>query len=517
MFCKDIDIGRYRVVFRLDKPTVKTGDGALFFGYPLISSSEDMTKEYIRSRIDKIEGYFLYLGIEKDRIVIANDIAGGYRLYCFQKDRTIYVSDDAEYIIRTAADYEKPALNNHEYRYWQKHGYTTGASTFFAGVKKLPPATIMEISSNGIDRRCYFRDLEPAPDKRRHCDSCLKNLRHTISEAVKESGDIVLFFSGGIDSTLLALLFKEAGADFRLLFAASNPFYRDNYESLHRAVATADYLGLGLETIRIDIDRAFGDFETITRRMPFDRHFAVLHFETAREIARRYGKKVTIVNGQGADSILSFGPTRISRGDFAARTLLYRSSGLMSGPAAAMVRKKHGRQYRLPRDDREFLLAFFDQTGYYTMLDTNASGEYREYLQALIDNIAARFENREALMMYLKIYSFLQGSDNRVVIESARAAGIEKVVMPYVTPPFIYDTVRYRDARYDLLHPKYAIKNGLRSLGASLPKPKVAFDRIKMVELKKITERADKLSGEYVAKLAGTGHRDSCRTGDKVA
>ncbi|MEK7775559.1 MAG: hypothetical protein AAB305_06720, partial [Candidatus Zixiibacteriota bacterium] len=61
-------------------------------------------------------------------------------------------------------------------------------------------------------------------------------------------------------------------------------------------------------------------------------------------------------------------------------------------------------------------------------------------------------------LMRLKIDGFLQGSDNQVVIQSALSAGIDGVVMPFVSPAIISATVRHKHSLLDLVHPKYPVR-----------------------------------------------------------
>jgi hypothetical protein len=118
----------------------------------------------------------------------------------------------------------------------------------------------------------------------------------------------------------------------------------------------------------------------------------------------------------------------------------------------------------------------------------------------------SRWKNRESLMMYRKIYTFLQGSDNQVVIQSARAAGIDRVIMPYVTPGFILNTVRYKDSRRDLYRPKYVIKNGLKEFHFDFPKSKFKSERNDLVPLESLIEPVERKFRERAdALIAGIG------------
>ncbi len=250
---------------------------------------------------------------------------------------------------------------------------------------------------------------------------------------------IILCFSGGVDSTLLALLLKEAGLPFDAVFFKPEPFYKEAYIDYCRARYTANQLSLELKEVEIPLVEAIKGGGEIARTIPFDRHFSLLHFYGMHQISEKYGNDIVVLNGQGADSILSFGPSSKSKGDLAARALIYKPFGLVARVAASLVNFKNHHNISAPSNETEFLRAFFDHYNYYTVLQNDSEQSNNEYIDRVIEPIAVKFVNQSSLLMYLKIYGFLQGSDNQVVLQAARSAGISNVVLPYVTPGFIYE------------------------------------------------------------------------------
>ena len=59
--------------------------------------------------------------------------------------------------------------------------------------------------------------------------------------------------------------------------------------------------------------------------------------------------------------------------------------------------------------------------------------------------------------MYLKIHGFLQGSDNMVLINSAKLLKNNKIFMPFGTLKFISIICKYYDFQKDVFYPKYLI------------------------------------------------------------
>jgi hypothetical protein len=87
------------------------------------------------------------------------------------------------------------------------------------------------------------------------------------------------------------------------------------------------------------------------------------------------------------------------------------------------------------------------------------------------------------------ITRWLQGSDNQVVIQSARSAGIDKVIMPYISPGFIYSTVRHKDRRRDLYSPKYVVRSGIKAFGAGLAGPEKPSGSFEFMSLEQFDQK----------------------------
>ncbi len=465
MFNREVDIGAVRVVFRMeDSPFLVTGD-SFFFGFPLYPHLHKVNANNIASYADEIKGYFLFISITGEEVVIANDIAGGYRLYWCEIGKTLYFSDTYFRLLELLREGGELTFNVPEYHFWKEHRYTSGGETFFRELHKLPPASLWKITRNGRDVRCYFKDYENAPDIRRHVRHCLTDVEETLDFLAAQGKPLVLFYSGGIDSTLLALLLKEKKIDFTLLFLRAQPPYPANARDLQRAREAAKYFGFPLVEVEVSLEEGFRLLEQNLSRLLLDRHFALLHLAGLEQVRKRYGAEVLLLNGQGADSVLSFGPSETTKGDFAARVLINKPLGLLAQAAGFMVRRTYGENYRAPRTGKEFLQAFFDQYRYYTVVGKEKDIQQVRYLESVIGRLCRNFGSWDALLMYLKMYGFLQGSDNQIVLTSARLAGIDGVVMPYVSPQFIYATVRYKSKTWDILKPKYVIRQGLKQLG----------------------------------------------------
>ena len=486
MFHRELTYGTNRLVIHLKGEPVHSRGDLHFFGFPLYENIGAIDNDTLPDVIDEIKGYFLYVGIDENRALVANDIAGGFRTYTGRVGDTTYLSDDYSFILEKLQDVTPLEIDEHEYEYWEKHRYTTGGATFVRRCHKLPPASMLTVDQSGLKIKNYFSDLRADADATRHSRLFVDDLSDTLRSLDRQNHPIFLFLSGGNDSTLLALMLRELRIDFTPVFIRLKPSYPANERDAVRANGVARYLGLTLKRMDVDLADVMSDLESIARAMLFDRHLSLLHFGVARELTREYGSDVIIINGQSCDTILSHGPSANSKGDFAARVLCHRPMTLWSSLAGLAVKVKHGRKYAAPRTKREYLLSRLDPFRYYSILEKRGSDSYRGYLERIIDRLTSEFDHAPSLDMYLSVYGFLQGADNQVVIRSARSCGIERVIMPYASPQIIYATAAHRDSSKEIRHPKYPVTDALRKLGFNYKakvkrgdvEPSADFDRL---------------------------------------
>ncbi len=115
-------------------------DRTYFFGFPVCDDISAINSENLTSNINTIKGYFLFIEEKDNRIIIANDIVGGFRLYLYKTENEIYITDDYQLILTAHAHV---TFNEEEYTFYKKHRFTTGSRTFFNEIEKIPPASII--------------------------------------------------------------------------------------------------------------------------------------------------------------------------------------------------------------------------------------------------------------------------------------------------------------------------------------------------------------------------------------
>jgi hypothetical protein len=161
--------------------------------------------------------------------------------------------------------------------------------------------------------------------------------------------------------------------------------------------------------------------------------------------------------------------------------------------------KRNKAKLIIPAFENEYQRAFFDEMSYIFLLDKSSRIDYNKYLNNIIETIINNIQYKNAQWMLLKIYGFLQGSDNQVVINSARKYGCDRIFLPYASPEFIYSTVQYKNNLKEIFFPKYVISKLLRQYGYKPIKTSVG-DVYSYPASTFFEEKVTKKYFEYIAK-----------------
>ncbi|QQR73853.1 MAG: asparagine synthase (glutamine-hydrolyzing) [Holophagales bacterium] len=151
-----------------------------------------------------------------------------------------------------------------------------GSATVYSGIEKLPPGEWLELDPDGSapKRGRYFR-FEPAP-RRWHVgeaeDALLAGLEQSVRLRLRSDVPVGLFLSGGLDSSLLAAVWRrvEPRGQLRTFTVGFDDSTFDERESArlvarwfgaehHEVIATGRELERELETVWRGLSEPFGD------------------------------------------------------------------------------------------------------------------------------------------------------------------------------------------------------------------------------------------------------------------
>lgn len=433
--------------------TIKVGNRIVNISVDNCSQSTEQSNTYFSSTSAYTKESFIEFN--DDSVIIQNDSCGLFRVYYWMVGDDIYIANNI-FNYLSKKDLMKFDKDSNEYEYYQNHGYTTGANTYYTQIKKVAPSCRLTITKNGIsiDEDFTLYNQEATPDKRTFCHSVYSQISDTLSRLSGIKEKIILCYSGGTDSHYLASIMLEQRLEFECVYFFSK---KSNIKDLEYAKQRANQIGLSLHVL--DVDSKIDEVEDIiAERMIFDKHVAYPHFYGTRKIVEKWGKEVVVVNGQNSDGIFSFGPSERKFSSFLKRYTIYGKLYALKWVFSKIVSFSFKQNLKIPTSDHEKAVAMFSNFKYCLFLNLSIPKEI-EYTTKLIKKIIMNgsFNNLRKLLMYVKINTFIQGSDSQVVVQSANANSV-KLLLPFASKEVVEATLKYKYDYTELFNPKYALK-----------------------------------------------------------
>lgn len=135
-------------------------------------------------------------------------------------------------------------------------GFVTEERSIFAGIRKLPPATILEWQDGRIAERVYWTLPEFGSAPQIGFEDAVEETERLIIDAVRlrlvADVPIAALLSGGIDSTLVCWALSKLGADIQA-FTVGTPGDPDDESELASAIARR--LGIAHQVVHVDTNQ----------------------------------------------------------------------------------------------------------------------------------------------------------------------------------------------------------------------------------------------------------------------
>ncbi len=287
-------------------------------GYRFFSGgdSEVLLKGYHAWGADllpKLNGMFAFAVWERDnqRLFIARDRLGVKPLYLSRTGQRLRFASSLPALLQ-GGDIDKaldPIALNH---YLNFHAVVPAPRTILAGVEKLPPATWLRIDAQGnCEQQSWWQlDYGPRQDEAGFGledwrDRVLDGLRQAVAIRQRAAVEVGVLLSGGVDSSLLVGLLREAGVEQLSTFSIG---FEDAGDERGDEFQYSDLIAERFHThhhqLRIGEQEVLEQLPAAFRAMsePMVSHDCIAFYLLSREVAKHC--KV-VQSGQGADELFA--------------------------------------------------------------------------------------------------------------------------------------------------------------------------------------------------------------------
>ncbi|WP_282338904.1 N-acetylglutaminylglutamine amidotransferase [Pseudomonas sp. PS02288] len=264
--------------------------------------------------LPKLNGMFAFAIWERDsgRLFLARDRLGVKPLYLSRTGERLRFASTLPALLQGGdiAKLINPIALNH---YMSFHAVVPAPHTLIAGIEKLPPATWLRVEPDGRSERKTWWTLEygqTAEEAALSFDDWQTRTLDTLREAVairqRAAVDVGVLLSGGVDSSLLVGLLREAGAaDNLLTFSIGfEDAGGERGDEFHYSDLIAKHYGTRHNQLRIDekeiIEQLPAAFAAMSE--PMVSHDCIAFYLLSREVAKHC--KV-VQSGQGADELFA--------------------------------------------------------------------------------------------------------------------------------------------------------------------------------------------------------------------
>ncbi len=297
-------------------PELRTELQALGYQFFSDGDTEVLLKAYHAwgaEMLPKLNGMFAFAIWERDKqsLFIARDRLGVKPLYLSRTDQRLRFASTLPALL-AGGDIGKtldPVALNH---YLNFHAVVPAPRTLVAGVEKLPPASWMRIDAAGNYEQQTWWNLEFGPRRDEVAfgldewrDAVLQGMREAVSIRQRAAVDVGVLLSGGVDSSMLVGLLREAGVDnlstFSIGFQDAGGERGDEFQYsdlIAQRFATRHHqLRIGEHEIIEQLPAAFRAMSE-----PMVSHDCIAFYLLSREVAKHC--KV-VQSGQGADELFA--------------------------------------------------------------------------------------------------------------------------------------------------------------------------------------------------------------------
>lgn len=237
-----------------------------------------------------------YSNFEK-KLILARDCLGKKPLYTLLVGKNLYWSSDMNSLLIHVG---KPQLNRQALYEYFSLGYTLDPNTILSGIQAVAPGVAISYSEDltSVKESILPNSHHIGNDLRAALVSAVKN-------RVEGHDNVALSLSGGLDSTIIAVVLKDLGVTFQTYSAIWGDSDKSRYNT-DALLAKEISLKLGVENVQVEMIKAENlpsEIDKFVRAMgePNNNPSGISMLKLYEEIAR--DKSRLVLTGDGADEL----------------------------------------------------------------------------------------------------------------------------------------------------------------------------------------------------------------------
>jgi asparagine synthase (glutamine-hydrolysing) len=244
------------------------------------------------------------------RVVLSRDRFGIKPFFIVDTGRALAFASELRCFDRNLAPFQDRFRVDHAAAHAMvSWSYVPETATIYEGVKRLPPATRLEIDlATGTRRSRVYWELVPSAEAARvgsldeACTAVESLLRRAVREHLESDVPVATFLSGGIDSSLVTALAAEESS--RPIKAYSIGFLEPRFDESPFARATAEKLGVPIDIQMFDEEMARKKLPEVLLAYdePFGDSSSLATYLLCEHVAHHY--KVAL-GGDGGDEVFA--------------------------------------------------------------------------------------------------------------------------------------------------------------------------------------------------------------------
>ncbi len=290
--------------------------------------------------VSRLHGMFAFAlwDARNERLLIARDRVGKKPLYFMRApDRLVFGSDARSVLIVSGL---RPELDRDAVAEFLFQRYVSAPQTLFKGVEKLPPGHLLTFDRGRVQMSAYWSIPAEEPEPL-ESGELRRLLRDAVEQRLMSDVPLGILLSGGVDSTAILGLMREAGAEsvasFTIGFA----------DKLYDERPLARLAAFRHRTDHHELEVSAADFAGALPRLAWFRDEPIAEpsevpLYLLAEFARSHVK--VVFSGEGGDEL--FGGYPKYRAEALLRTRLVPAALMARGVRLAGRRRSHRRLER---------------------------------------------------------------------------------------------------------------------------------------------------------------------------